>query len=152
MWVTIARRRCLTLTLEALLRKPADRLGVGGIILLPFDIGLHIGRRHQLHGMTEGLQFARLIVGRCACLDADDTRRLLIEEGQNPSPLQLLTNDNLAISINAVNLEYRYSDVETDGCDRMHELLLRIVVTYRQPTSWRHKRRRRSRPQHQVLT
>ena len=27
----------------------ADGLGVSGIILLPFDVGLHVGRRHQPH-------------------------------------------------------------------------------------------------------
>jgi len=33
---------------------PADRfghrLGVGGIVFLPLDIGLHLGRRHQSRG------------------------------------------------------------------------------------------------------
>ena len=31
----------------------ADCLGVGGIVLLPLDVGLHVGRRHQPHGMAE---------------------------------------------------------------------------------------------------
>ena len=37
----------------------ADGLGVGGIVLLPLDVGLHVGRRHQAHRMTKSLQFAR---------------------------------------------------------------------------------------------
>jgi hypothetical protein len=34
----------------------ADGLGIGGIVLLPLDVGLHVSRRHQPHGMTERLQ------------------------------------------------------------------------------------------------
>src|SRR5262249_15873086 len=37
----------------------ADGLGASGVILLPFDIGLHIGRRHQPYGMAKGLQLTR---------------------------------------------------------------------------------------------
>jgi hypothetical protein len=36
-----------------------DGLGVSGIVLLPLDIGLHIGRRHQAHIMPERLELAR---------------------------------------------------------------------------------------------
>src|SRR6185369_12095476 len=33
-----------------------NRLSVRGVVLLPLDVGLHIGRRHQAHGMPQ--QFA----------------------------------------------------------------------------------------------
>ncbi len=36
----------------------ADRLGIGSIVLLPLEIGLHTGRRHQPDGVTECLQFS----------------------------------------------------------------------------------------------
>jgi hypothetical protein len=36
----------------------ADGLGVGGIVLLPLDVRLYIGRRHQAHIMPERLEFA----------------------------------------------------------------------------------------------
>ena len=35
-----------------------DRLGVGGIVLMPLHIGLHVGRRHQAHSVAKRLQFA----------------------------------------------------------------------------------------------
>jgi hypothetical protein len=38
------------------LRRFAYGLGIGSIILLAFDIGLHVGRRNEPHGMTESLQ------------------------------------------------------------------------------------------------
>ena len=34
----------------------ADRLSVGGIVLLPLDGGLDLGRRHQAHPMPKRLQ------------------------------------------------------------------------------------------------
>ena len=37
----------------------ADRLRVRGIVLLPFNIGLHLGRRHQAHRMTKRLELTR---------------------------------------------------------------------------------------------
>src|ERR1700694_50896 len=37
----------------------ANGLCVSRIILLPLDVGLHIGRRYQPHGVTQCLQLAR---------------------------------------------------------------------------------------------
>jgi hypothetical protein len=36
----------------------ADGLGVGGIVLLPLDVGLHIDRRHQTHRVPQRLELA----------------------------------------------------------------------------------------------
>jgi hypothetical protein len=41
----------------------ANGLSVGSIILLPFDVGPHVGRWHQAHRMTKSLQFARPMMG-----------------------------------------------------------------------------------------
>jgi hypothetical protein len=37
----------------------ADSLGIGGIILLAFEVGLHVGGWHQAHGVAERLQLTR---------------------------------------------------------------------------------------------
>jgi hypothetical protein len=44
----------------------ADGLSVGGIILLPLDVGLHVGRRHQAHDMPKCLELARPMMRRGA--------------------------------------------------------------------------------------
>ena len=36
----------------------ADGFGICRIVLLAFDIRLHVGRRNQPHGMAEGLQLS----------------------------------------------------------------------------------------------
>ena len=45
-----------------LLRLGSEATRVGRVILLTFDIGLHVGRRHQPHGVTKCLQLARPMV------------------------------------------------------------------------------------------
>jgi len=43
-----------------------------------------------------------------------------LEERQDVTTLQLVTDDHLASGINSVNLEDRLGDVETDCLDRLH--------------------------------
>jgi molybdenum-dependent DNA-binding transcriptional regulator ModE len=84
----------------------ADSLRVSHVVLLPFDVGLHVSRRHQSRGMTEGLKFARPMVRRSAGLDTDQTRGQLLEERHDGATPQLAVDDHLASSINAMNLEH----------------------------------------------
>jgi hypothetical protein len=49
------------------------------------------------------------VVRRRAGFDTDQTWRQLLEERQHIATLQLAANDNLAASVNAVNLENRLS-------------------------------------------
>ena len=55
------------------------------------------------------------MVRRSARLDADQTRRLLLEECQDRAALQLAADDHLASGIGSVNLEHRLGEVETDS-------------------------------------
>src|SRR5664279_275932 len=66
-------------------------------------------------------------VRRGTGFDADQARRLLPEERQDVTPLQLPADDDLTFRINAVDLENRLGDVETDCRDRLHAWLLQIV-------------------------
>ena len=102
----------------------ANRLCVSHVILLPFDVGLHVGRRHQSHRMTECLELARPMVRRGASLDANQAWRQLLKERQDVATLQLAADDHLARGINAVDLKDRLGDVETDCRDRLHGSLL----------------------------
>ena len=49
----------------------ANGLCVSRIILLPLDVGLHVGRWYQPHIMAERLELARPMVRRSASFDAD---------------------------------------------------------------------------------
>jgi hypothetical protein len=52
----------------------ADRLRIRGIVLLPFNVGLHVGRRHQPHRVAERLKLPRPMVRRGTGLDAHQAR------------------------------------------------------------------------------
>src|SRR6476661_8311960 len=66
---------------------------------LPFDIGFHVGRRHQPYRMTKCLQLARPMVRRGASFDADQALRQLLEKRKDVPTLQLAADDHLAGSI-----------------------------------------------------
>jgi hypothetical protein len=89
-------------------------------ILLPFDVGLHIGRWHQTHAMAKSLSSRDN--------DAKTQYRLarghFLKESQNVATLRLAADDHLANGINAMDLEYRLGDVETDCRDCLHVGLL----------------------------
>src|SRR5450830_1289085 len=84
--------------------------------------------------------------------DADQARRLLPEERQDVTPLQLPADDDLNFRINAVDLENRLGDVETDCRDRLHAWLLQIVGALTAHTFMALTCRWRSRPQHHKRT
>jgi hypothetical protein len=61
------------------------------------------------------------MMGRGTGFDTNHARRQLLEEGQHVAPFDLATVDDIALRINAVYLENRFRDVETDGRDRLHD-------------------------------
>ena len=92
----------------------ADRLGVGGIVLVALDVGLHILRRHQPNLVAKLRQLTRPIVGRGTGLHADKARRQGFEELYHLAAAELLSDDDLLGRIDAVNLEYVLGDIQTD--------------------------------------
>ena len=95
----------------------ADRLGVGGIVLVALDISFHVLRRHQPYLVAKLLQFTCPPVGCRAGFHADKARRKRLEERQHPAAPQSLANNNLLAGIDAVNLEHVLGGIQTDRCD-----------------------------------
>ena len=73
----------------------ADGLRISGIVLVPFDIGLHVGWWHQPHGMAQRLELARPMMRRGASLDTNQAWWQLLKERQDVAALQLTANDHL---------------------------------------------------------
>src|SRR5467141_2305028 len=136
--------------------RPNDRLAyllrVSGIVLLPLDVRLHVGRRHQPHGMAGRPELARPVVRRGAGLNTNEARRQLLEERPDMPALELAADDHTARRIDAVDLKNRLGNIETNRRDRLHAHLLPIVVTPSATTSMALTCRWRSRPQHQDRT
>jgi hypothetical protein len=53
----------------------ADGFGVSGLVLLPLDLRLHVGQRHQAHDMPERRKFTRPMMRRGTGLDPNQARR-----------------------------------------------------------------------------
>src|SRR5215831_3031249 len=83
----------------------ANCLSIGHIVLLSLDVGLHVGRWHQPHPVTNGLQLARPIMRLGARLDANQAWRKLLEKRYDLATLQLPADNHLASSINAMHLK-----------------------------------------------
>src|SRR5262249_56401391 len=83
--------------------------------------------------MTQRLEFTRPMMRRRAGLYANEARRQLLKECQNVAAVQLTAHHHIAVRVDAVNLENRLCDVETDRRDRLHGCLLRIRPPHRRP-------------------
>src|ERR1700751_4601298 len=92
------------------------------------------------------------MVRRGAGLDTCQARRQLLEKRQHVTALQLAAKDRVAHRIDAVDLENRLGNVETDRRHTLHADLLQTVVTPLATTSMALTCRWRSRPQHQKRT
>src|SRR5208282_2549556 len=130
----------------------ADCLGVGGIVLLPLDVWLHVGRRHQPHGVTERLKLARPMMRGRAGLNPDETRRKLLKERNNIPAPELTANDHVPPRVDAVDLKDRLRNIETNRRDRVHVQLPQILAAPSATTSMALTCQWRSRPQHQKRT
>ena len=93
----------------------ADRGSIGSVVLRPLDVGLHVARRHQTNGVAELRDFTRPMMTGCAGLHADQATGNLAKEVQDLLASQLTGDDNLARTINAVNLEYVLGEINADG-------------------------------------
>ena len=95
----------------------ADRLSVGGIVLVALDVGLYILRRHHLNLVAQLRQLARPIMCRGAGFHADEAWRQRFEERNYLATAKLLSDDDFLGSVNAVNLEHVLGDIQTDRGD-----------------------------------
>jgi len=90
---------------------------IGSIVFRPFDIALHVARRHQTHGVTELGDFARPMMSGSAGFHTDQARRNLAKEVDELLAPQLTADDDLARTIHAVHLEYVLGEINADGAN-----------------------------------
>src|SRR5262249_4138291 len=97
-----------------------DRLRITRIRLAALDVGLDVLRRHQLHGVPELGNLTCPIMRTAAGLHADQTRRQLGKERQHLLASELARDDDLALRIDAVDLEHLLCKVEPDSGNCAH--------------------------------
>src|SRR5215475_75944 len=90
---------------------------VGGIVFRPFDIALHIARRHQTHGVAELGDFTCPMMSGSASFHADQASRNPAKKFNDLLPSQLSGDDDVASTIHAVHLEYMLGEINADGAN-----------------------------------
>jgi hypothetical protein len=98
----------------------ADRLRVGGVVLVALDVGLHVLGRDQTDPVAQLDELASPMVGAAAGLHADQARRQAGEELQHLAARQLLAQHRPALRVGAVHLEPGLCQVEADGRNLRH--------------------------------
>jgi hypothetical protein len=88
------------------------------------------------------------MVRRSASFDADDARRQLLEEWQEPGGASVVGAQAHSLERPHRGPGDRLGDIETDRCDRLHAWLRRIVVTSTATMALALTCRWRSGPQH----
>src|SRR6516165_1581334 len=106
------------------LRRLADRLGVSGIVLLPLDKRLYVGRRDKTDHMAKLADPARPIVGAAAGFHRHHARRPAGEKRKHLLAPQPLPKYDIAGCISSVCLKYSLRQVQTDRANFRHGRLL----------------------------
>src|SRR5262245_60331530 len=129
----------------------ADRRRIVRVVLATLEIGLHIARWHQLHRVAKGLQLATPVMGRRTGLDADQARLQAGKELQQLRPTDTLANNHRPSRVDAVSLEYRLRNIETDRDNLAHGRLPSKWCASTQPPYGTPMPQSGRRPQHHSL-
>src|SRR5215471_6309133 len=95
----------------------ADGGCVRSIVFRPFDIALHVARRHQTHGVTELRDFTSPMMSGSTGFHTDQASRNLAKEVDDLLAPQLTGDDDLAQAIHAVHLEHVLGEINADGAN-----------------------------------
>jgi hypothetical protein len=102
----------------------ADGLCIGGIVLLPLDERLDVGRRDQPHMMAQLTDLTRPVVRAGTGFHRDDARSLRCEETEELRASDALAKEHTPGSIRSMHLEYVVRGVQTDCGSLLHGRLL----------------------------
>ena len=95
----------------------ADGFRIGGVCLVPLDVGLHILRRDQPHVMTKFGQSSPPVMCAGAGLDTDPARRQACQHLDQAVSVHATSQRDPAFVVDAVDLEDTLRDIESDGDD-----------------------------------
>src|SRR5262245_61311336 len=98
----------------------ADCGSVVGIVFAALQIGFHVARRQQPHGVAKRLKPAAPIMCARTCLNADEAGWQAREELQQLRSANALADHYRPIGVHAVDLKNRLPDIETDRANLAH--------------------------------
>src|SRR5215472_17594931 len=102
-----------------------DRLCIGGIVLLPLDERLDVGRRDQPHTMAQLSNLTRPVVRTGTGFHRDDAPGLRCQKTEKPHANNALAKEHMPGIIRSMHLKHVFRDVQTDRGNLLHGRLLR---------------------------
>src|SRR6516164_3640316 len=102
-----------------------DGLCIGGIVLLPLDERLDVGRRDQAHMMAQLSDLTRPVVRTGTGFHRDNAPGLRCEETEKLHASDALAKEHMPGSICSMHLKHVLRDVQTDRGSLLHGRLLR---------------------------
>src|SRR5690242_5661912 len=102
-----------------------DRLCISGIVLLPLDERLDVGRRDQAHLMAQLSDLTRPVVRTGTGFQRHDALGLPCEETEKLHASDALAKEHTPGTIRSMHLEHVFPDVQTDRGSLLHGRLLR---------------------------
>src|SRR5436190_16230312 len=127
----------------------ADRGSIISVVLTALKIGLHITGRHQPHRMAKRPKLTAPMMGTWAGSNANNARRQSREGLKHLGAAHTLADHNRAIVIHAVNLKYRFRNIETNRASLAHGRLPSKWFASTQPPYGTSMPQSGRRPQHQ---
>src|SRR5215470_2299743 len=102
-----------------------DGLCIGGIVLLPLDERLDVGRRDQAHLMAQLADLTRPVVRAGTGFHCNDAPRLCCQETEKLHASDALAKEHMPGRVRSMDLEHVLRDVQTDCANLLHRRLLR---------------------------
>jgi len=93
----------------------ADRLRIGGIVLVCLNVGFNELRCHEMYRVPQCLQLARPVMSAAACFHADQAGRQVGKKLGHMDTLELFLQDCLALCIHAMNLKNSLCQIDANG-------------------------------------
>jgi hypothetical protein len=108
------------------LRRLANRLGIRGVVLLPFNEWFDIGRRDQTHGVAKRLKLTSPVMRPGTGLHRHGAAGLHGEEFNQLRPGKTLAEDHVTGFIRTMRLENVFGDIKSDCSSLSHGRLPQV--------------------------
>jgi hypothetical protein len=116
-------------------RRFGDGFGISGVVLLTFDEGLHIRRRHQPNLVVQGTDLSGPEMSRRTGFHSYNAARHLSQTCDHLTAREFLAEDNASVIPGDVKLKNPLCKVDSDNGNFIHGCLL-LQVTFSPTSLW----------------
>src|SRR5215472_6049651 len=108
-----------------------DGLCIGGIVLLPFDERLDVGRRDQAHMMAQLSDLTRPVMRTGTGFHSHDAPGLRCQKTEKLPASDALAKEHMPAIIGSMHLKHVFRDIQTDRASLLHGTPPSVAVRHR---------------------